>query len=88
MVKIKIEKFIENRYSLCSSLLIISVDGESFKVELISGGTVWFDEYMSEHIESGSWSILDMPKKFEHLEKEIEDVINKEIPWGCCGGCV
>ena len=88
MVKIKIEKFVENRYALCSSLLIMSVDGESFRVELISGGSVSFIEYMSEYIEHGPWSIFKMPKKFKHLEKEIEDVINKEIPWGCCGGCV
>lgn len=88
MAKIKIEKFVENRYSLCSSLLIISVDGENFKVELFPGGAVWFDEYWSEHVEHGPWSILDMPEKFKYLKKEIEDVINKEIPWACCGGCI
>ena len=85
---IKIEKFEEKPWALCSSLVIMSVDGKQFRVRLHTGGAVWFDEHWCEHVEDGPWSLWDIPDEFKHLKKELTDVINKEIIWGCCGGCV
>lgn len=85
---IKIEYFKERPYALCGSTVIINVDGERFPIALISGGSVWFDENFSEHVEFGPWTVYDIPKKFQHLKKEITDVVNKNISWGCCGGCI
>lgn len=39
------------------------------------------------HIDTGKWSI-DLPEDLEPLRKEIEKCINKNIPHGCCGGCI
>ena len=55
---------------------------------LISGGKVWFDENMNEHVEEGDWIVENLPEKFEPYRKEIEEVVNANVPKGCCGGCV
>lgn len=47
----------------------------------------WFDNDWNAHIENGRWSI-DLPEDLEPLRKEIEECINENIPYGCCGGCV
>lgn len=56
---------------------------------LSSGGHVWFDNNWFEHVERGSWTISEWPKDFpEELKTEVLELVNREIPRGCCGGCV
>lgn len=88
MVNIRIKEFKESCWALCSSTVIIAVDDETFPILLSSGGAVWFDEDWDEHVSCGPWGVNRIPPKFKHLKKDIEDVVNREIPWGCCGGCV
>lgn len=88
MVVIKVIEFEDKPWALCASKVVVSIDGESFPVRLCTGGAVWFDENWCEHVDSGPWSVMNIPSQFKHLEKEIVEVINKSIPWGCCGGCV
>ena len=52
-------------------------------IEFISYGTDWGDAY----VETGRWSI-DLPEDLEPFQKEIEECINENIPYGCCGGCI
>lgn len=73
--------------NLCSGTLILSIDGEIVECYMRSGGTVWFDNEWNEHIECGKWSV-DVPEKYEYMRNEIEDCVNSNVEWGCCGGCV
>lgn len=73
---------------LCSGTLTLEIDGVvRTDFQLYSGGKVWFDDNWREHVEDGPWSI-EVPDDLLHLKNEIEKVVNSNVPWGCCGGCV
>lgn len=74
--------------NLCSGTLVLEIDGVvRTDFNLCSGGSVWFDGEWCEHVESGPWRI-EVPEDLKHLQHEIEDVVNINVPHGCCGGCV
>lgn len=78
--------------NLCSGQLIVAVNGKVWSFPshcLSSGGSVTFDENWSENVDSGEWSVSEWPEGFPEEDKQSTlDMINSEIPWGCCGGCV
>jgi hypothetical protein len=78
--------------NLCSGTLTVYIGKDSWvfpKYALRSGGNVWFDDDWSEHVEDGEWSISEWPQGFpEEWKKQVVDLVNSEIPHGCCGGCV
>ena len=78
--------------NLCSGTLIMELDGKQITFPdfcLCSGGFVDFDEDWMEIVASGPWIIDEFPKGFpEELESEALDLVNDNISWGCCGGCV
>jgi len=78
--------------NLCSGKLIVMIDGKDWLFPdycLSSGGSVWFDEDWTEHVTQGEWSICEWPDDFpEDLKEQAEIEVNREIPHGCCGGCV
>ena len=49
--------------------------------------SVWFDDSWTEQVESGEWTV-DVPKEYKHLAGEITAVVNENVEYGCCGGCV
>ena len=72
----------------CSGTLTLEIDGVIRKdFSLCSGGSVWFSSDWEDHVESGPWTV-NVPDDLLHLRREIEDVVNDNVPWGCCGGCV
>lgn len=73
----------------CSGELILRIEGKEVSLGncLCSGGHVWFDDDWWEHIEDGPWSV-NVPKEFARYADEITKVVNDNVPWGCCGGCV
>lgn len=75
--------------NLCNGELVLKINGETvyFGNALSSGGAVWFDDDWLEHVESGTWSV-SIPEKYLEFKNEIEECVNANIPWGCCGGCV
>ena len=75
--------------NLCIGELVLKIDGEIVSLGrcLCSGGSVWFDDDCAEHIDEGEWSV-DVPKRYEHLKDEITKVVNENVEYGCCGGCV
>lgn len=76
--------------NLCSGQLVLKINEQVRELPhycLSSGGSVWFDNDWDEHVETGRWSI-NLPEDLEPLRKEIEECINENIPYGCCGGCV
>ena len=54
---------------------------------LCSGGSVSFDSNMNEHVNSGEWSV-DVPDELKEFKEEIQEVVNSNVRYGCCGGCV
>lgn len=78
--------------SLCSGVLTIRVNGKEYELRSIlsSGGSVSFDDNWSEEITDGPWQLWEggLPEEIRKYAPEIEDLVNSNIPWGCCGGCV
>lgn len=87
---------------LCYGKVTLKIDGQvvefcKYKSEskesgkpylsLSSGGSASFDADWNDRVEEGPWSI-DLDSRYAELEKEILEVINDNIPWGCCGGCL
>ena len=56
-------------------------------LSLSSGGNAGFDDEGNDIITYGPWSI-DLDPRYAELEDEILEVINDNIPEGCCGGCL
>ena len=76
--------------NLCRGDLVLRIDGIEVDFPrycMSSGGDVWFDDEWDEHVDCGRWSV-DVPNEYAHLRKEIEDCVNANVPYGCCGGCV
>lgn len=76
---------------LCDGVLTLRVDGEIVTVPraLVSGGCVRFDNDWLEHIEKAAWELAPhVPQWMRDNEKDILDIVNHNVPWGCCGGCV
>jgi hypothetical protein len=74
---------------LCVGTLVLAIDGELVSLEncLSSGGSVTFDDDWNEEITEGEWSV-DVPEEYEHLKDEITSLVNSNVPFGCCGGCI
>lgn len=77
---------------LCSGTLILKIDGKrvEFRNALLSNGSVWFDDDWTAHVEEGFWSVssYDLTEEYLPYLEEIEKVVNENVPYGCCGGCV
>ena len=79
--------------NLCSGKLTISVDGDEITEDhcLISGG--YIRSFVDEDIVKGEWTVDFLHKfyfmNFDDEEKKlITDLVNANIPFGCCGGCI
>ena len=79
--------------NLCSGTLILEIDGHEIKFPaycLSSGGSVTFSDDWDECVASGPWSIPDWPDVplTEEAKKLCKDLVNENVPFGCCGGCL
>lgn len=87
---------------LCFSEVTLKIDGKVVKfckykdaaeetgkpyLALSSGGHAGFDEDWNKIVTHEPWSI-DLDPRYAELKDEILEVINDNIPWGCCGGCL
>lgn len=81
----------DGRYpNYCSGKLVLRIDGKEVEFPdycMCSGGSVWFDDEYDEHVEWGEWSV-NVPEEYANIQKEIEDCVNQNVVWGCCGGCI
>ena len=89
---VRMVKFVsyDGRYpNLCSGTLVLEVDGKKRELShvLCSGGSAGFDGNWNEFVTSGPWSV-NLPEDLEPYRKEIEELVNDEVPQGCCGGCL
>lgn len=78
--------------NLCGGTLKVTINRKKFKFPpfcLSSGGCVNFSPDWDAEVGEGPWTITDWPKNFPNELKDLViDVVNQEIPHGCCGGCV
>ncbi|MBO7060141.1 MAG: hypothetical protein J6W54_03460 [Fibrobacter sp.] len=80
--------------SLCSGILKIRVDGKEYELGphvLESGGSVSFDENWEDSISNGPWRICEyyeLPEELKPFKTEITELVNDNVTFGCCGGCV
>ena len=76
---------------LCFGTLSIKVNDKAYHLEnvMISGGCVLHDADWNFDVTQGPWE-LDLKKYPELLpyEKEITDLVNENVEYGCCGGCI
>lgn len=76
--------------NLCSGTLVLKINGEEVefpKYCMHSGGRVYCDDGWNFCTEEGPWTV-DVPIGYRAYQTEIENVVNEEVPWGCCGGCI
>lgn len=79
---------------LCHGELVLLVDGNvvSFGRCLVSGGNVTHDEEWNFEVTSGDWSVnFDAVQHLNLTDDEknlITDLVNENVPQGCCGGCI
>lgn len=87
---------------LCFSEVTLKIDGKIVEfckykddveetgkpyLRLSSGGEAWVDTEGESFVRQAPWEI-DLDSRYAELEDEILEVINNNIPWGCCGGCI
>ena len=57
----------------------------------ISGGGCGFnDNYTRSYTKEGEWviDVAKLPEKYQKYAREIDEVFNDNVEWGCCGGCI
>lgn len=76
--------------NLCSGTLVLRINGELRTLQhcLSSGGGVYHDDDWNFMIASGAWTVWNLPDDLEVYQTEIENCVNENIPFGCCGGCI
>lgn len=90
MSKVKFISYTGEFPNLCSGILTLEIDGKVVKFPeycMCSGGSVWFDEDYNDHVEYGDWSVK-IPEEYSQYKEEILEVVNANVPKGCCGGCI
>ena len=76
---------------LCMGVLTIKVNGKpySFNHAMISGGRICRNEDWDMWAEQGDWSVdLDEHPELEPYKEEITQLVNENVEYGCCGGCI
>lgn len=87
--------------NLCSGTLGLEIDGKKVYCKrcLSSGGSagVDFDNDYEEYCTTGDWTVyfediegqLPDGMSLSGLDKQIiTDLVNENVPHGCCGGCI
>lgn len=87
--------------NLCSGTLTLEIDGEIVtfghnKCDYYrfwhSGGTCRFTDshYFDTIVSDGEWKLdeAELPEKYKNIGKELIQVFNDNVRWGCCGGCL
>lgn len=71
---------------LCSGTLVLRIDGKIVELKgcLVSGGGLSedYEAYQDE------WSIDFLPEELKPLKDIITDLVNENVEFGCCGGCI
>lgn len=73
--------------------LVVEKDGKQYSMKhvLESDGSCGFNkDYSESYINKGEWLIVEryLPKELQDNIEELTYLVNKNIPYGCCGGCL
>lgn len=84
--------------NLCTGYLTIKINGQLRRLPeedsicpsiiMSTGSCVEIDgDY---HVQRGKWKLLKdyLPKDLKKYSKKIEELVNENVEWGCCGGCI
>lgn len=89
--KVKFISYDKNPWGWCFGILTIEMNGKLYKLKdiLISGGSIGWDGDTEEVI-TGPWKVKEekLPEKLKPYIKEIEEIVNNNVEYGCCGGCI
>ena len=74
---------------LCMGTLVLKINGKEYSdFSLCSGGGCGFrNDYSDEWISHGPWEVT-VPEELKYLKDKINKVVNENVPFGCCGGCL
>lgn len=91
--KIEFIKYTGKWPTLCSGELYFKVNGKEYKIKgLVPGGEVGFKGgYGGEsYIKKGPWRLHnhDFPKELKSYKRLITNMVNENVKYGCCGGCL
>ena len=57
----------------------------------ITGGACGFTNgYSDSYVNHAPWELLEeaLPPEYKEIGQELIDLFNKNVPEGCCGGCL
>lgn len=74
--------------NLCSGTLTMDINGTIRKdFNLCSGGSCSLTADYDEEVEEGPWTV-EVPDDLKKYESIITQLVNENVPYGCCGGCI
>lgn len=86
--------------SLCAGILTLIIDGETVTFGTAtsdekpmhdrfwrSGG---YTNWVTEEVVERGWCVCadELPEQYRTYADEIQEVMDANIPHGCCGGCI
>ena len=87
--------------NLCSGILKLKIDekevqfgysyrehsGKLYPPFWESGGST---DWHSDYVTKGEWiiDVAALPEEYQEYADEIDYIFNKNVPHGCCGGCL
>lgn len=86
--------------SLCAGILTLNIDGETvtfgchhnpakqmFDRFWFCGG---YCNWVTNEVVEGEWCVCvdELPEQYRSYADEICELMNANIPHGCCGGCI
>jgi hypothetical protein len=85
--------------NLCTGKLTLKVDDKYYcfgydepynRFWRTTGSCSFNEDYSESEVSEGPWEINEdnLPTELKQYSKEILDLLNKNIPYGCCGGCL
>ena len=81
--------------NLCSGILTLEIDGKRAQFGYgTSNNPFWTSggglNPNYEGAYQGEWQIdiNRIPEEYRKYAKEIDEVFNENVEWGCCGGCI
>lgn len=75
---------------LCCGVVKFSINSIEYTCTIESGGSFYFDENSEKHVITGPWAVNlnSLKEEIRSYSYLIEQLVNKHIKKGCCGGCI